>query len=167
MSNVPSFETTACDEIVRIDRLLQSLRERAEKAERERDEAKEEVKQWRLGRARACACVSCEGPLTCAKCVPVKPPGIALFDDPNIVRTVLDDIDDHDARIKELADKCDSLLGRVQLLEGKTRNLGGDGKWHVDSGLTKTGPAGCKRCGGARKSFQVYCGAACAAEVGA
>jgi hypothetical protein len=67
MSNVPSFETVACDEIVRIDKLLQSLRvrafsaeeaveycnremndalarvdhlkARAEKAERERDEA--------------------------------------------------------------------------------------------------------------------------------
>jgi hypothetical protein len=35
MSNVPSFETVACDEIVRINKLLQSLRERAEKAERE------------------------------------------------------------------------------------------------------------------------------------
>jgi hypothetical protein len=43
----------------------------ATRLESERDEAKEEVKQWRLGRARACACVSCEGPLTCAKCVPV------------------------------------------------------------------------------------------------
>ena len=33
MSNVPSFETTACDEIVRINRLLESLSERAREAE--------------------------------------------------------------------------------------------------------------------------------------
>jgi hypothetical protein len=85
-----------------------------EKAERERDEAKAELsieaalhhhhhqERDRL-MAGACAiCATCEGPLTCAKCVPVKPPGIALFDDPNIVRTVLDDLDDHEARLKAL-----------------------------------------------------------------
>ena len=99
---------------------------------RERDEAREEVKQWRLGRARACACVSCEGPLTCARCVPVQTGGSLMALSNRLV--------DAEARLKELADKCDSLLGRVQLLEGKTRNLGGDGKWHVDSSLTKTGP---------------------------
>jgi len=39
MSNVPSFETTACDEIVRVNRLLQSLSDRAEKAEQWRPRA--------------------------------------------------------------------------------------------------------------------------------
>jgi len=28
-------------------------------------------------------------------------------------------------------------------------------------------PAGCKRCGAPKRPFQVYCGAACAAEAGA
>jgi chaperonin cofactor prefoldin len=102
------------------------LKASAEKAELERDELKRRLQD------HGPLCRSCEGPLTCAKCVPVKPPGIALFDDPNIVRTVLDDLDDHEARIKALAEQCDSLLGRIQLLEGKTRNLGGDGQWLVE-----------------------------------
>ena len=115
---------------------LKSYRDRAEVAERERDEAKAELSieaalhdDTRKERDRVADALDKKSR---ERCVPVQTGGSLMALSNRLV--------DAEARLKELADKCDSLLGRVQLLEGKTRNLGGDGKWHVDSSLTKTGP---------------------------
>ena len=86
---------------------------RLKKAERERDEAKEEVQQWRLGRARACACVSCEGPLTCGRCTARDGSANAAEDRKSsrafdCLKSASVD-DDHEARIKALEAKLDGI----------------------------------------------------------
>ena len=145
MSNVPSFETTACDEIVRVNRLLQSLSDRAEKAERERDESRTTAETYRsvagvaertaeelrakaldLGnqlvnatdalrtvsqfKANPSTCPSCEGPLTCAKCV-TEPDETGTHEDR--IADLEREVADHEARIKEL----EARLPRCPLCE--------------------------------------------------
>jgi len=124
------------------------LNARAEKAERERDEARElrdsaralnsklmenlefhkrsgreqdvAIGEFRRQLAAAVAancCKSCEGPLTCAKCVPVQAPGVD--------KPWPDVIDDHEARIKALEKLEELLEGRLTALVDKVRALEG------------------------------------------
>ena len=115
-------------DLVEFGRAITRAVERAEKAERERAEAWESNKRLYeerdeavIRRDRAIAacekmrgerdeagwlpvsawCKSCEGPLTCAKCVPVQAPGVD--------KPWPDVIDDHEARLKELAEKVTAL----------------------------------------------------------
>jgi len=177
-------------------RQVNALEARAEKAERERDEerakketfacaaehyckerdeAKEKKARLRdyINGYRAPVCKSCEGALTCVKCAPV-------FTQ-EFLRGLSEDagdedppgwFDDHEARIKALADRVKEL---EDFCGQKCQQCGGYILRHVEGCPTLAGKMplpgnaylGCKRCGGPKKSFQVYCGAACASKAGA
>ena len=133
--------------ICAVTRAVRELRDRAEKAERERDESRTTAETYRsvagvaertaeelrakaldLGnqlvnatdalrtvsqfKANPSTCPSCEGPLTCGRCVPVVP---------SIDRLGLGQLVDHEARIKELDTLVQAMGERVNDHERRLR----------------------------------------------
>ena len=97
--------------------LLKVARDRAEKAERERDEARKQMSDavHEIYRGhRVPSCKSCEGPLTCAKCTVKEYPSSRL--------------NDHEARIKELDTLVQAMGERVNDHERRLRSLEGKRK---------------------------------------
>ena len=115
---------------------LQEYRDRAEQAERERDEERAKKETFACAAEHYCkerdearkqlsdavhevyrghrvpSCKSCEGPLTCGRCAPVVP---------SIDRLGLGQLVDHEARIKELDTLVQAMGERVNDHERRLR----------------------------------------------